>query len=101
MTKNELLPLAKTYFDSNKDLKEIFGTEDKHFWYKEIQAVRFCKGDKLYFKFTPEDFEEKKVKLTPKQILQKEAADLEIEFNEKTSSSDLKVLIDIKKEETK
>lgn len=97
MTKEQLLPLAKTYFDSSPELKEIFGTEDQHFWYKEIQAKKYCKMEKQYFRFTPEDFEQKE--LTPKQKLQAEATDLGIEFDDKTTVSDLKTLIQIKKEE--
>jgi len=65
MTKKELSPLAKTYFDSSPELKEIYGTEDKHFWYKEIQAINYCKREKEYFKFVKEDFEKPK-KAAPK-----------------------------------
>jgi hypothetical protein len=99
MTKEELLPLAKTYFDSSSDLVEIFGTEDSHFWYREIQAKKFCKGEKVYFRFTPADFEVKEEKLTPKQKLQNEAKELGVEFDSKTSVADLKMMIEIKKEE--
>jgi len=112
MTKQDLLPLAKTYFDSSPGLMEIFGTEDSHFWYKEIQAQKYCKSIKEYFRFTPSDFklkgdkniekvEIKEVKLTPKQELQKEATELGVEFEETTTSSDLKILIELKKEEGK
>ena len=65
MTKEDLLPLAKTYFDSSPELKEIYGTEDRHFWYKEIQAINYCKREKKYFKFVKADFEKPK-KATPK-----------------------------------
>ena len=60
MTKDELKPLAKVYFDNNKALFEIFGTEDRHFFYEEIQAKRYCGKDKIFFHFTPVDFGKKK-----------------------------------------
>ena len=99
MTKQDLLPLAKTYFDSSPELNEIFGTEDRHFWYREIQAIKYCGVKLLYFRYTPEDFEEKEVKLTPKQILQNEAKKIGVEFDDKTTSADLKMMIEIKNEE--
>ena len=99
MTKQDLLLLAKTYFDSSPELKEIFGTEDSHFWYREIQAQKYCKSEKKYFQFTREDFEIKEEKLTAKQLLQIEAKELGVDFDEKTTSADLKILIELKKEE--
>lgn len=60
MTKDELKPLAKVYFDNNKALFEIFGTEDRHFFYEEIQAIRYCGKDKIFFHFAPVDFGKKK-----------------------------------------
>lgn len=71
MTKAELLPLAKQYFDNNKSLTVIYGTEDKHFFYEEGYAITYCKGGKIYFPFTPEDFVVKVVP-KPKPISQKE-----------------------------
>ena len=99
MTKQDLLQLAKTYFDSSPELKEIYGTEDSHFWYREIQAIKYCKSEKKYFHFTREDFDVKEEKLTAKQMLQNEAKDLGVDFDEKTTSADLKMMIEIKKEE--
>jgi hypothetical protein len=99
MTKQDLLPLAKTYFDSSPELKEIFGTEDKHFFYKEIQAQKYCKREREYFHYVPSDFEIKEEKLTKKQKLQNEAKELGVDFDEKTKVADLEVLIELKKEE--
>lgn len=100
MTKEQLLPLAKTYFDSSPDLKEIFGTGDKQFFYKEFDAKKYCaRNDKQYYKFVSSDLEEKEVKLTPKQALQAEAKKLGVEFTSKTSVADLETMIEIKKEE--
>lgn len=59
MTREQLKPLAKQFFKLNSDVKQIFITEDKHCWYTEMHAIRHCKPDKEYFKFTPKDFEEK------------------------------------------
>lgn len=110
MTKEDLMPLAKTYFDSTPDLVEIFGTEDKHFFLREIQAQKYCKREKEYFNFNAEDFKEKKEesikepvqkvgKLTKKQLLQKEAKELGVDFEKNTTLADLETLIEIKKEE--
>lgn len=71
MTKKELLPLAKQYFDNNKSLFKIYGTEDKHFFYEKIHAVKYCGVKKVFFTFTPEDFVVKVVP-KPKPISQKE-----------------------------
>ena len=57
MTKKELLPLAKTYFDSNPQLAFIFGTEDKHFYFTEGDVKYYCKGVIKHFKFIKNDFD--------------------------------------------
>jgi hypothetical protein len=56
MNKEQLLPLAKTYFDSDPNRTEIFGTEDRHFFNSEGDAKYYCKIDKKYFHFTKNDF---------------------------------------------
>lgn len=61
MTKEELLPLAKQYFDSDPKRIVIFGTEDKHFFNNEGDAKYYCKEIKKYFPFTKEDFDKKLV----------------------------------------
>jgi hypothetical protein len=61
MTKEDLLSLAKTYFNSDKSRVVIFGTEDKHFFNSEGDARSYCKVEKKYFKFVVSDFEEKLV----------------------------------------
>lgn len=66
MTKEQLMKLAKTYFDNKPGLLKIFGTEDKHFFTEEIHAIRFCKREKEYFLFTREDFAKKKAIPKPK-----------------------------------
>lgn len=60
MTKEELLPLAKTYFDSDKNRTLIFGTEDKHFFNSEGDAKHYCKDSKEYYTFHESDFEQPK-----------------------------------------
>jgi uncharacterized protein YaaQ len=68
MTKEELLPLAKTYFDSDPNRTIIFGTEDKHFYNTIGDVKNYCKSEKEYFTFTKDDFKEK-VKVTkPKEV---------------------------------
>lgn len=68
MGKSELLPLAKVYFDHNKNLEVIYGTEDKHFFYEEIYAQRYKNENKVeFFTFTKEDFVVKKKKTEPKK----------------------------------
>lgn len=103
----DLKKLAKTYFDNNDELKKITGTKDGHFFYESHLAVRHCvrngiKGDDRLTTFTPESFIEVgaiEEHLTPKQKLQKEATALGIEFEEETTSKDLKIMIDLKNEE--
>lgn len=53
--REKLLPLAKQFFGINTDIKKIYITEDRHCWYSEIEAVRFCGGLKKYECFTPDD----------------------------------------------
>lgn len=67
--RQKLLPLAKSFFKNNSDLKQIFITEDNHAWYTDIEAKRFCKGVKKYEGFTPEDLKPKKPvkKTSPKK----------------------------------
>jgi hypothetical protein len=60
MTKEELLPLAKTYFDSDKNRTVIFGTEDKHFFNSEGDAKYYCKDLKKFYPFYKSDFEQPK-----------------------------------------
>ena len=59
MTKEDLMPLARTYFDSDPQRTEIFGTEDRHFFNSEGDAKYYCKTDKKYFYFHKSDFEKK------------------------------------------
>lgn len=67
MTKNDLLPLAKTYFDSSQELQVIYGTADGHFWYKEIQCQRYSNKNKVqYFRFEKADFDKKET--APKKL---------------------------------
>jgi len=103
MSKEKLLPLAKIYFDNSKELEEIFGTEDHHFFYKEIQAKKYCNREaRLYFTIKRSDYSEIKTKkLSPKEILQNTATSMGLEFDEKTTSADLKLMIEIKEEEAK
>ena len=103
MGKEKLLPLAKTYFDHSKELVEIFGTEDHHFFYKEIQAQKYCNREgRLYFQIKRSDYSEIQTKkLSPKEVLQNTATSMGLEFDEKTTSADLKLMIEIKEEETK
>jgi hypothetical protein len=98
--RDSLLPLAEQFFKINSDVKQIFITEDKHCWYTEIEAKRFCKEKKEYLKFTSVDFDDKSEgdkDLTPKQKLQKEAKDLEIDFDENITVKKLKGLIEVRK----
>jgi hypothetical protein len=76
MTKEQLLPLAKVYFNHNKGLLSIYGTEDKHFFYEEIHAIRHCGKEKKFFMFTQEDFvvEKPKAKQKPKQKVEEESS---------------------------
>jgi hypothetical protein len=98
MEKQDLLSIAKIYFTPESGLKEIFGTSDKQFFYGEFQAKKHAsRVNGQYFRFAQEDFEAKE--LTPKQKLQNEAKELGVEFDSKTSVADLKMMIEIKKEE--
>lgn len=56
MTKKELLIIARQYFDSNDNRKEIFATEDKHFFNAESDARYYCKDEKKYYHITISDF---------------------------------------------
>lgn len=66
MTREELMPLAKTYFVSNPLLPIIYGTGDQHFFFEKVQAQRHCGKDIPYFPFIAEDFAKKK-KVVPKK----------------------------------
>jgi len=59
MTKEDLMPLAKTYFDSDPKRTEIYGTEDRHFFNTKSDVEYYCKTDKKYFYFQKIDFEKK------------------------------------------
>jgi hypothetical protein len=65
--REELAKIAKPFFKINSDLQNIFVTEDKHCWYTEIEAIRFCKGAKKYEGFVRSDFEKKQVKKTSRK----------------------------------
>lgn len=57
----DLKNIAKTFFDNDKELKQIFGTKDGHFFYDSSLAKNHCfrngiEGDDKYTLFTPEDF---------------------------------------------
>lgn len=71
--REELKPIAKQFFTINSDVKQIFVTEDKHCFYTEIEAKRFCKEVKKYEQFTPSDFVEKPKAETKKPKAKKEA----------------------------
>jgi hypothetical protein len=84
MTKEELMPLAKTYFDSDKTRLVIFGTEDKHFFNTEGDAKHYCKDSKEYYSFHKHDFDKPKpvkkvVKEEPKAEVKSEPAKVEAE----------------------
>ena len=80
MTKKDLLPLAKTYFDTDKSRVIIFGTEDKHFFNTEGDARSYCKVDRKYFKFTVYDFEEDKPVVKEEIVKAKTEAEIEKEI---------------------
>lgn len=80
MTKEDLLPLAKTYFDSDKTRTLIFGTEDKHFFNSEGDARSYCKVDRKYFKFTIHDFKEEKPVVKEEIVKAKTEAEIEKEI---------------------
>ncbi|MDH4127169.1 MAG: hypothetical protein OEV44_00335 [Spirochaetota bacterium] len=92
MTKEELLTLAKQYFDSDLDRTVIFGTEDKHFFNNEGDAKYYCKDLKKYFLFTREDFNKE---LVEKRKVENEKLDQEI----KNQQEEIELEQQIKKEE--
>ncbi len=60
MTRDELKPLAKVYFQ-NPLCSVIYGTEDRHFFNDELLAKRHANQEKvLYYSYTREDFAKKK-----------------------------------------
>jgi hypothetical protein len=59
MTKEDLMPLAKTYFDSGSKRTVIYGTEDKHFFNTESDAMYYCKQSVKFYSFHRSDFEKK------------------------------------------
>jgi hypothetical protein len=69
MTKEDLLPLAKQYFDADPMRTEIYGTEDKHFFNSVSDVKYYCKTNKEYFHFVKNDFQEK-----PKKVVKEETA---------------------------
>jgi len=96
MTKKELLPLAKIYFDSDKLRIEIFGTEDKHFFNTENDVKSYCKVDKQYYRFTLEDFDANKTEEKEKAESEKAKA----LFKEKEDlDEEKKIAEEIRKEE--
>lgn len=78
MEKSKALEIAKPYFDSNKELKEVFVTDMGHVFYPEAKSylMAHCKHSKEkyqvitsdYFKAKPktEDKKEAKPKAEPK-----------------------------------
>lgn len=96
MTKKELLPLAKLYFDHNPERIEIFGTEDKHFFNNEGDAKAYCRDLKQYYHFTPVDFDEKIQERKEKEEKAKKEA---IEKEKQEFEEEIKIADEIKAEE--
>jgi len=99
---------AKIFFDHSPALREVFVAEDRQCFLKQFDASSHSKRNKniKFLRITREDYkvvietpETDEPKLTPKQKLQAEATALGIEFEEVTTSKDLQIMIDLKKEE--
>ena len=69
LTREELKPSAKIYF-VDKTRLEIFGTQDKQFFYTADEAKKYCNGKMLFFRYDREDFIQKRIKVEKKEKIE-------------------------------
>lgn len=98
MTKEQLLVLAKQYFDYDEKREEIFATADKHFFNTEHDAKSYCKGEIEYHHITRIDFDIEQRKKKEKEAEDKKA---QIAKEKKEFDEEIQLQDEIKAEEKK